>query len=174
MFETESLDESPRPKESGCGGVTGTQETWLSLGCNTCGTARAMLGIPHVLPPPVLHLCAARYNQTPWNKLGTKINFTAYAWCVQTKTLRGNGVSDNSQVPCGISADCQANGEEATFLCVLECPWSVLYVDMHLGIVCGKGWGSEMFAQTTRPSSLGLWDERGPMQEICKESVYVK
>lgn len=23
-------------------------------------------------------------------------------------------------------------------------------------------------------SSLGLWDEHGPMQEICEESVYVK
>lgn len=147
--------------------VTGTQETWLRLGCNTSGTARAMLGIPHVLPSPVLHLCTATYNQTPWSNLGTKINFTAYAWCVKTKTLHGNSVSNNIQVPCGISADCQANGEEATFLCVLKCPWSMLYVDTHIGFVCGKGWGSEMFVQTTLLAPWGCGMSMAP----CRKSV---
>ena len=98
------------------------QESWLCLGYDTSGTARAMLGIPHVLPPPVLHLCRARCDQTPWNKLGAKINFTAYPWCMKTKTFHGNCVSNNSQVPRHISGLCQANGEEATFFVCSNAP----------------------------------------------------
>jgi len=92
------------------------RESWPCLGCDSSGTAGARLGIPHVLPPPVLHLCRARDDQTPWNELSAKICLTAYPWCIKTKTLRGNCVSNNSQVPHSISVDCQAN-----LFCVFEC-----------------------------------------------------
>lgn len=96
-----------------------------------------------VLPPPVPHLCRARYSQTPWNKLCAKINFTAYPWCIKTKTLHDNCLSNNSQDPHRISVACQASGEEAAFS-VFKCPWSVLYADAHMDIICGKDWGSEV------------------------------
>lgn len=65
----------------------GMQESWLCLGYDTAGTARAMLAIPCMLPPPVLHLSRARYNSISWSKFATRVNFTAYPWSMKRKIL---------------------------------------------------------------------------------------